>query len=60
MKANISERVKEMLEIGYINNSLEVCHRDTYMDSTYHDNYRDYYDSRYDDYYDSRYHDFQA
>lgn len=55
---NISERVKEALEIGYANDKI-VCHRDTYNDSCYHDNYRDYCDSRYDDYFDDKYHDVQ-
>lgn len=59
MQANISERVKEALEIGYIITE-EICHNDIYNDSTYHDDYRDYYDSRYDDYDDDRYHDVQA
>ena len=49
MQTTISQRVREALEIGYINDEL-LCHRDNYYDSQYHDDYRDYYDSRYDDY----------
>lgn len=59
MISTISQRVMDALEINYNDNEV-LCHNDQYNDSQYHDNYKDYADSRYDDYNDSKYHDYQA